>query len=117
MNWQDARNEALDKWFAIRDLVGVCEPEAFIALVRDTTGMCHKSMEEADLRNDHANYCLYCISFEQYGGCKQLIDAMCESANKHDWGSVYGLTTNMIGMLDNLNLESEEEQLCAPIMN
>ena len=27
MNWQDARSEALDKWFAIRDLVGLCEPE------------------------------------------------------------------------------------------
>ncbi len=105
MTWEEARLEALDKWYAIRDLIGLCEPSAFNALIKDTTGMCHKSVEEADKRRDRDNFCLYCKSFEQYGGCKQLIEAMCESAERRDWGAVYGLTLNMIGMLENLKVE------------
>ena len=114
MRWEEARNQTLDKWYAIRDLVGLCEPVVFIKLINDTNAMCREAEAEAERHLNRDSACYYCKWSEQYGRCNHLIDAMSVAAERRDWESVRALTLNMIGMLENMRLEEIGESLDQP---
>jgi hypothetical protein len=108
MKWEDARQASIDKWYAVRDLIGQCEPAEFVHVVHDTHAMCLKSMQEMErAEDDLSDFCHYCPSHTQYGGCHAMVNAMCEAAQFKDWHTVQQLTMNMIGMLENLKVKDE----------
>lgn len=101
MNWNKARDETLDLWLRIRDLIDNPDELELLTEINAICALCDAANEQEprDLTR-----CERCIAFRQFGGCHEINLEMSERVVEKDWDALRGLVDQFIHNLENLEV-------------
>ena len=104
MEWQEAREQTLAIWFAIRDNIGKADPLDLLTEINAMCALCEKADEEA---GGPYNRCHYCLFYQQFGGCLAVNAVMSECVVARDWDRLRVKVEEFIAHLQQLKLPTE----------
>lgn len=107
MEWLEARDQCLVKWHRISDEVGLVNVPKFLEDVSEACAFCdlaadrQRQAHQAGALHTRVQ-CLFCDAYIRYGGCKDRIDALMNTAVSEDWERARELVTDMLGWLESM---------------
>ncbi len=108
MTWEEARQQTIQQWENILQMIGTTDIKEFAQAVNTCTALCEKAQEEYEKEGKTGETrCYFCIRRWQGAQCPRIISDIIVSALEEDWGKVRSQVLQVLEDLQQLELPPE----------
>ncbi len=107
MIWKSARDETLDLWRGIRNMIDEPDELELLTEINALCALCEAANAEEPKTITN---CERCLAFQQFGGCRGVNLEMSLRVVDKDWGALRELVDRFIDHLKHLELPPETSE-------